>query len=82
MIFCIVAFTLGDPCDEPPNGGCSQICTSGTTAVCSCDEGFTLQADGKSCMRGIIRSNEVETIILFYCTLYFIYIYIYIYSNL
>jgi len=39
----------GDPCDFA-NGGCSQMCNSdGNGMVCSCKEGFRLEADGKSC---------------------------------
>ena len=40
-------------CDAGDNGGCSQVCTKqGDVAVCSCNAGFQLQADRKSCDAG------------------------------
>ena len=35
---------------EKNNGGCAHQCTNTETGViCDCDEGFILQANGKTC---------------------------------
>ena len=47
---CLIIST--GPCREIENsrGGCDQICTPrGETAMCHCDVGFTMNADGKTC---------------------------------
>jgi len=38
------------PCDTPSKGGCAQKCSkSGKAAICSCNTGYVLAADKKSC---------------------------------
>ena len=38
-----------DKC-QPNNGGCAHICKhTPAGAVCSCRDGYMLQADGRSC---------------------------------
>ena len=41
------------PCDEANNGGCSQICDKkGEKHECSCETGFVMGEDGRSCKKG------------------------------
>lgn len=38
-------------CDNGLNGGCSQVCNKdGIKAICSCNSGFKLDADGVTCI--------------------------------
>ena len=46
----MVFFAEVHPCDMEGKGGCQQICIKdGDESKCSCDDGFELQPDGKSC---------------------------------
>ena len=41
---------LAHPCDKPTKGGCDQVCKKdGDKSSCSCNEGYRLEEDGKSC---------------------------------
>ena len=41
------------PCDKPSKGGCEQMCEKmGNEAICKCNAGYTLEADGQSCSEG------------------------------
>ena len=42
------------PCDRTDNGECQQNCTKkGEIGVCSCDDGFKLNEDKKTCQKGM-----------------------------
>ena len=44
---------LVHPCDEAYNGGCSQVCNKKNEKhECSCEAGFVIGEDGKSCKKG------------------------------
>ena len=41
---------LVHPCDREDIKACEQVCNkNGEKAECSCDEGFKLKEDGKTC---------------------------------
>ena len=41
------------PCEMKDNGGCQQICVRNSTgSVCSCNTGYELNEDGKTCTKG------------------------------
>ena len=45
--------------DSGREGGCEHICTNdGEDAVCSCNKGFTLEDDKKSCKREYSSDNK------------------------
>ena len=47
---------LVHPCDTESNGGCNQICNKTNNKYnCACNEGFVLEKDGKSCIKGRVR---------------------------
>lgn len=55
MLIYILLFTiyLVHPCDEEKNGGCSQICNKRNEKhECSCEVGFILKEDKRSCKKG------------------------------
>ena len=55
MLFMHVISILVHACDKTNNGGCSQICNKkNETYKCSCNSGFVLGKDGKSCNEGLI----------------------------
>lgn len=44
---------LVHPCDEANNGGCNQICNKRKEKhECSCETGFVLTEDKKTCIKG------------------------------
>ena len=44
---------LVHPCDEANNGGCNQICNKKNEKhECSCETGFVLAEDKKTCSKG------------------------------
>jgi len=46
-----VFFFIAD-IDECKSNPCTQICTNTVgTYICSCNKGYTLQADGTTCLR-------------------------------
>lgn len=54
MWFLINYFTV-HPCDTTRNGGCSQICKKVKDKyACACEDGFVIQKDGKTCVKGLI----------------------------
>ena len=43
-------FVSVHPCDKADKGGCEHTCNKkGDEAECSCDDGYLLAQDGKSC---------------------------------
>ncbi len=49
----ITFLSLVHPCDRQSNGGCSQICNKTKLAYeCACEEGFALEKDRKTCVKG------------------------------
>ena len=54
IIICNNYFTV-HPCDTTLNGGCSQICKKAKDKyACACEDGFLIQKDGKTCVKGLI----------------------------
>jgi len=48
-------------CDTSENGGCEQICHKrGDDSYCSCEDGFRLAKNKRSCVKGDIDLKEVE----------------------
>ena len=48
LIICIISTDV-DECSTS-NGGCDQVCTNAIGSFnCSCNEGFSLNADGITC---------------------------------
>lgn len=54
--FCNYQFYyLVHPCDEANNGGCGQVCNKKNEKhECSCEAGFVLKEDKKTCKKGIL----------------------------
>ena len=51
---------LVHPCDTENNGGCSQICNKTRNKYnCACKEGFVLEKDDKSCIKGKARYSVI-----------------------
>ena len=49
--------SLVHPCDEENNGGCSQICNKlNRKHTCSCEAGYILEDDKKTCKKGWLVS--------------------------
>lgn len=54
MSFIIQFDYLVHPCDEANNGGCGQVCNKRNEKhECSCEAGFVLQDDKKTCKKGM-----------------------------
>lgn len=46
------------PCDLGDNGGCQHVCSKkGSDVLCSCEEGFELGDDEKTCVK---RKNGIQ----------------------
>ena len=44
------SFYIVHPCDKESKGGCEHVCNKkGTELLCTCNEGYKLKADEKSC---------------------------------
>ena len=55
-----LTFFLVHHCDEEENGGCSQKCVKdGDKVQCSCNKGYELEEDGKSCSKGNVATNKL-----------------------
>ena len=54
---------LVHPCDEANNGGCSQICNKKNEKhECSCEVGFALEEDKKTCQKGKLTYTCLNSI--------------------
>ena len=50
--FISFALYLVHPCDKRTKGGCDQTCNKeGDSFSCSCETGFKLEGDGRSCKK-------------------------------
>ena len=47
--------SLVHPCEKETKGGCDHICNKkGDEVLCSCNDGYKLDGDAKSCIKSML----------------------------
>ena len=67
MIYSSLLLLLVHPCDKKNKGGCEQICNKkGDGVICSCENGYKLFDDKKSCVKSMLCFSSISLFIVGY----------------